>query len=98
MWPDETPAPQKDEKIQHPLPPSANKKIEMTVMWGDVKQEYRILSIKNTNWYRPGIWLSQEIITKLDVLDNWTILYLADDLWTNVANFVGGKIPGIAIP
>ena len=70
----------------------------MTLMWGDVKQEYRILSIKNTNWYRPGIWLPQEIITKLDALDNWTITYLPDDLWTNIANFVGGKIPGISIP
>ena len=70
----------------------------MTVMWGDVQHEYRILSIKNTNWYRPGIWLPQEVITKLDELDNWTITYLADDLWTNIANFVGGKIPGITIP
>ena len=70
----------------------------MTVMWGDVKKEYKVLSIKNTTWYRPGSWLPEETISKVCALDNWTVTILADDLWSNMANFVGGKIPGITIP
>ena len=70
----------------------------MTLMWGVVQHEYKVLSIKNTTWYRPGIWLPEEIVVEVCKLENWTVTILADDLWTNVANFIGGKIPGITIP
>lgn len=79
-------------------PPTKDKKIEMTIMWGDVPKAYQIISIKNTIYYRPGIWLSEEIVAKCCELPNWEVTVIEDQFWSNLLGFISSKLPGIAIP
>ena len=79
-------------------PPPKGKKIEIVLMWGDLAKAYKVMIIKNTTWYRPGIWLSEEIVSKICELPDWTVTLEADDLWKNVLSFIGGKLPGLSMP
>ena len=85
-------------KVWTSPPPPKGKKIEIALMWGDMARAYKVITIKNTTWYRPGIWLSEEIVGKICELPDWTVTLTDDDLWKNVLGFIGGKLPAVAIP
>lgn len=67
-------------------------------MYGDVKRMYKVMMIKNTTWYRPGIWLTEEVVAQICQIPTWEVTILADSLWANIANFMSGHIGGVSVP
>lgn len=80
-------------------PPLKDKKVTISLMWGDIAQAYHVLHITNTTWYVPGMWLSKEIVGQLCDIPSFEVDMIADTLWENIAKFAGGiiKVPGITL-
>lgn len=79
------------------VPPSG-KKFKVFLMWGSIAKAYHVLHITDTVYYRPGMWLPEETVKAICAHPDWSVDAISDTLWQNLANFVGGKIPGISIP
>jgi len=79
-------------------PPAAGKKVTLNLMWGDFAKAYRVITITNTTWYQPKMWLSVEIVSKICELPNWEVSMVGDDMIKNILGFAEGKLPGIAFP
>lgn len=78
--------------------PITGKKIEIILFWGDWAKAYRVVSIKNTTWYQPKMWLSTSIVSKLCELPDWTVLMIEDTLVKDILHDTLGHMPAIGIP
>ena len=79
-------------------PPPHDKPIEISLLYFDMVQLYRVMTIKNTNYYRPGEWLNHEIVAKLCEMPKWTVTSTYFDFWKTLLDEVGSHLPTIGIP
>lgn len=73
--------------------PPKGKKVELVLMYGEFTHAFKVLSITNTTWYLPKMWLSKEIVDKLNERDNWQVTIVEDHILQNIAATIAGKLP-----
>ena len=73
--------------------PPKGKKIHMILLYGEFKHEFKVLSITNTTWYLPKMWLTKEIVDQLYLRDNWEVDIIEDHLLQTIFSNIAGKIP-----
>jgi hypothetical protein len=69
MWPGD-PAPG-DVHKEFREPPPHNKHVTVTLLYLKSANVYYVHEITNTNWYKPGDWLSDEIIAGINRTPGW---------------------------
>src|SRR5690348_17705306 len=77
-----------------------NKKITMTVMFGMFCHAYQVKTITNTTYYKPGEWMTAEVLDQINLLDNWETQCFDDDIMNAITNTVGAAtalktVPGL---
>lgn len=69
------------------MPPA--KEIEITLVW--YVKAYQVKSITNTIWYKPGQWLSPDVVQMLCGFPEWKVTMIDNDiLQTIMGVLVGG--------
>ena len=72
----------------------------MTCVWGQFKHQFQIISITDTTWYLPGMWLSIEVINQINNRKHWTVTMIHDDLIKNILTGIANHIslPTVTVP
>src|ERR1700684_15697 len=72
----------------------------LTCVWGQFKKQYQIVSITDTTWYQPGMWLSTKVMDQIVARKDWTVTMVHDDLIKNIITGITNHIslPTLAAP
>lgn len=52
-----------------PTPP--DKIVQMQLSWIDATKRYKIITITNTNYYKPDQWLMEDDLAKITAMKGW---------------------------
>lgn len=63
-------------------PPPHDKTIELTLQWWWVPpfEWYEVKQITNTTWYKPGMKLDPNVVTKICDLPKWQVTMVTTDV------------------
>jgi hypothetical protein len=67
-------------ELQHPVEhvEATHKPIVIVLEW--FVHDYKVKSITNTTWYKPGQWLAPNVVQKLCDLPGWQVNMVDNDL------------------
>jgi hypothetical protein len=60
------------------LPPANTKPVTLVLAW--YLRDYKVTAVQNTTFYKPGMWLTVELVQKLCDLPGWTVQMADNDL------------------
>jgi hypothetical protein len=76
--------------IKHPLSFPV-KKIELTLTY--YVNAYKVTSIKNSTWYRPGMWLSSDVVQQICETPGWDVTIIDNQILQTLWNLGTKFIP-----
>jgi len=93
------PAPPKEivTQARHPDKSVINKNVDLSLEWFGLFKAYKVISITSTTWYKPGEWLSEEVVTQCCQTKGWNVTMAHDDFFKNALMSIF-QFPQIALP
>jgi hypothetical protein len=64
-------------QVLHPDTKPA-KDITLVLAW--YVHDYKVKAISNTTWYKPGMWLSPDVVQKICDMPGWDVQMVDNDL------------------
>lgn len=59
-------------------------KVDLSLEWNGLFHAYKVISITNTTWYKPGEWLSEDVVTACCQTKGWSVTMAHDDFFKNL--------------
>ena len=69
-------------------PPPANKEVEISLLYMWETGRWQVVTVTNTTWYRPGDWLSEEVVDAICKIPRWTIKMQSYELLSKLVSFI----------
>lgn len=80
-----------------PTPPE--KTVQIQLSWIDATKRYKIITITNTNYYKPDQWIMEEDLAKITAMKNWTYSVSSPDYLAMILGIAKNlPLPPIPIP
>jgi CO dehydrogenase/acetyl-CoA synthase delta subunit len=76
-------------------PPPANKDVTINLLQFNAPMvgiAYRVKTVTNTVWYKPGDWLTESVVAEICKIPRWTINIESYELLKKIMDTVGPKI------
>jgi hypothetical protein len=64
-----------------------SRKVQLVLAW--YVHEYKVLSITGTTYYKPGEWLSPEVVEQCCALPNWTVTMTDNSMLASFLSIFG---------
>jgi hypothetical protein len=76
-------------------PPPSNKDVTINMLFAHapgIGMAYQVKNVTNTVWYKPGDWLTEEVVAEICKIPRWTINIESFELMKKIFEVIGPKI------
>jgi len=74
-----------------------NKPVDLHLQYNGLFQAYQVISITSTVIYRPGEWLSPNVVDQCCLQKGWSVTMVHDDFLKSILGSII-QLPKLAIP
>ena len=75
-----------------PPPVAKGKTVELTVAW--YLKDYKVISITNTTYLKPGMWLTPRALEQANQWDGWQVTVVDNEVLSNITSAIIGRVAG----
>ena len=73
-------------------PPAHDKEVTIVLEYNSAVRSYKVKSLVNTIYYKPGEWMTEEVAGEICRLKNWKVEINEDDWMSKLLEHVGNFI------